>query len=127
MSEHDEQKLFFDYVAIEAKTDPRWLTIYAIPNGAHLANGARSYKRLESEGLKKGVLDVNIDYPAGRYHGLRLELKIKPNKVTKEQIEWIDRHRGNGYAAFVCWSGEEAYNTVKAYFTLKRELGFVVQ
>jgi hypothetical protein len=53
---------------------------------------------------------------AQAYHGLFIEMKRKPNKLTKNQEDWMRRLYLAGYCVRVAWSGEEAIELVKEYF-----------
>jgi hypothetical protein len=59
-------------------------------------------------GARAGVADIVMLKPAGGYHGLVLELKVKPNRPTISQCEFLKAAREQGYAA--CWS--DSYNTI---------------
>ncbi len=52
------------------------------------------------------------------YAGLIIELKIKPNKPTKEQLEFLKTMNANGYLAVVRWSADEAIRTIKDYLMI---------
>ena len=71
MSEHDEQKTFFDWVRLN-----RWLApslevrkamklCYSVPNGAHM--GKAQAGKMLAEGMTKGILDINLDWPVIRF------------------------------------------------------------
>lgn len=114
-SEHKEQVAYFQWVDLMAKQDSRYLNIFAIPNGG-LRNIVTAAK-MKKEGVRKGVPDIAIMFPAQGYHGMFLELKIKPNKPSKEQEEWIDRLMRSAYFATVCWSTEELIQTTEWYMS----------
>ena len=84
--------------------------LYAIPNG-----GAR--RRVEAaimkgEGVRAGMLDLCLAFPANGYHGLYIEMKRLKGGVTSEaQRDWIARLSGVGYRADVC-AGYEAARAV---------------
>lgn len=63
--------------------------------------------RLKKKGVKKGVPDILIFEPRGKYNGLAVELKIKPNKVSKEQNEWLSQLVIKGWQTSVCYSFDE--------------------
>lgn len=113
-TEHAEQCAFFEYVRYKALSDERYSCITAVPNA-----GKRSPQwgaRMVREGLSKGTPDTMILVPSNGYHGLIIEFKIKPNKLTKEQAQWIDRLNKNGYCATVAWSATEAISILEKYF-----------
>ena len=112
-SEHTEQCKFFEYCIWKANADSRYGMVVATPNAAK-----RSFvvgKRMKREGLKKGFPDISCLVPNSTYHGLFIEMKVKPNKCSKEQQEWIDKLNGSGYLAVVAWSGDEAISIFESY------------
>jgi hypothetical protein len=73
---------------------------------------------LRRMGLKSGVSDFLLARPSGRYHGLFLELKRKEGgREMPAQVEWINKMRELGYAAFFCYGCDSAIETVKAYLS----------
>lgn len=112
--EHDEQSAYFDWVRWNECRDERFQQIYAIPNG-QLRSTAIGV-RLKREGVRAGVLDINIDVPSGKYHGARIEMKAGRNRPTKKQAEQIERNEKFGYVSTVCWSAAEAILFTMAYF-----------
>lgn len=115
-SEHAEQVAYFNWVAIKANSDIRYKNIYAIPNAGKRSIGAAMYYK--AEGLKAGVLDINVDWPCGNYHGLRIEMKARGKTISKAQAEWIARYTRAGYATALAFSFEEAKIYTERYFDL---------
>lgn len=74
----------------------------------HVANERKTSfqagKRLKDKGVKSGVPDCVIFTPNKIYNGLALELKIKPNKPTKNQLEWLSK------LSLINWCTDVAYN-----------------
>lgn len=78
---------------------------------------------LEAYNLKKcGVIAGPLDYffmlPSGFFHGMWIEFKIKPNKLTKYQEQFIKTAQDAGYHCVVAWNWEEAVKHVEAYLNL---------
>jgi len=73
----------------------KWL--FHIPNGGarHRAVAAK----LKAEGVKKGGSDYLLPAPRSGFCGLFIELKAGKNRPTKEQKEFIDDMRAQGYRA----------------------------
>lgn len=89
--------------------------LYAVPNGANVTETHRM--RLVSEGLMPGWPDLNLDWPSGDYHGLRIEVK-KPGGRLGERQKMISRSIGQaGYAWTVAWSIDEIVDKVISYVT----------
>ena len=59
--------------------------------------------------------DIFIPVVRDKYAGLFIEMKVKPNRVSKEQAECLQQLNANGYLACVCWSGDEAIDVLKQY------------
>lgn len=86
---------------------------YHCPNG-----GTRNYKeaaRLKREGVKSGVPDVTICEARHGFHGFYLELKVKYNSTSDNQIEFLQRLEANGYKTAVTKSLDEAIDLIDEY------------
>lgn len=116
-SEHLEQSAFFNYIKLIANyPENKYLFLaFAVPNWRP-KKSQRMY--LGAEGVKAGVPDVWLALPRGRYHGLVIEMKVKPNKPTKHQIKWIKQLNEVGYLAVVCYGFEEAREILDNYLAL---------
>lgn len=101
-------KVLFTHIANERQTTPQ--------RGAKL-------KRM---GVKKGMPDFTIFEPVFirdyrhnvKFCGLAIELKIKPNKLTKEQKEVLERLKSCGWQTDVCYDFDQAKKTIDEYFKL---------
>lgn len=64
---------------------------------------------LKRMGVSKGFPDIEVPLPSGQYHGFYLEMKRqKGGKVSREQREWLEYLKDNGYYAEVANGFEEA-------------------
>ena len=82
------------------------------------SEGVRSYifaARLKKMGWRKGMADIQLFVPAGRYHGLFIELKSMKGRPDKEQLEYLADLREQGYAACVCYGDEAAQKCIMDY------------
>lgn len=115
MSEHSEQAALFDWAAWQANLgrEPlRWL--FAIPNGELRKKSVAA--KLKEEGVKSGVPDIFLPYPSrGGHHGLFIEMKIKPNKPSAGQIDYLEWLAGCGYLAMVAYGFDEARAIIENY------------
>ncbi len=97
-TEAEEQKALFNWAAHMMGTWPELELMYHTPN-----EGKRSPKQgyvMKQEGLKKGVPDICLPVPRGKYHGLYIELKrLNGGRKTHEQKYYINALRQLGYAA----------------------------
>jgi len=169
-TEHAHQRAFFAWVnmvsrfgfeaglAMEAYTNPAYhrdilqavpglALMHAIPNGG-LRSKATAGK-LKAEGVKSGVLDTFLPWPAkykyptnipfsindeasnvvvyeeGWYCGLYVEFKKPEEKTRKDgglspaQVEFMDAARNAGYCCRVAYNWAEAANLVMLYLDVE--------
>ena len=108
----------------------RWIDLLVLPNGLkpgqfffHVANGGARDKTeagiLKGQGVRAGWPDYCLDLPAGRFHGLRLELKADEGaKPPPHQLEILARLESVGFKCCVAWGFEEAQRYVSDYLDL---------
>ena len=90
-----------------------------IPNGAFLGGDkrqrARQMARLKAEGLQPGAADYLLAHSNGKFPGMFLEIKALNKKPTKDQIEFLDDMRSEGYCA--CWAAgvDECWHMIEWY------------
>lgn len=87
--------------------------IYAIPNGGK-RNSIVAIK-LKAEGVTSGIPDLHIPIANRFYHGLYIEMKVKPNSPTTSQEEMMNQLQANGYKCSVCYSLDEFMEVVSKY------------
>ncbi len=118
LSEHQEQCMFFEELAIRYPEVRK--VSFAVPNGGKRDKGVA--RKLKKEGVTAGVPDIFIDWPNKKYHGLRIELKrvraAKPKTEPNQKI-WIANLNKKGYYACVAYGAEEAIKIVKEYLNVK--------
>ena len=114
MSEHTEQQALFEWAAWQANLGVEPLRLmFAIPNGG-LRNKATA-GRLKAEGVKAGVPDIMLPWPAQHYHGLFIEIKVGENKATAEQLYWLAWLNDAGYQAKIAYGWKEAKIIIEEY------------
>lgn len=130
-SEHHEQVALFAWARLHEKDTPELALLFAVPNGALRPYAMRLDRRgqpvryspigqrLAAEGLKRGVPDVWLPVPRGRYHGLVLEMKWGRNRPTAQQTWWLGQLTTQGWCTAVCWSTEAAIGMISDYLALK--------
>lgn len=111
--EHIEQVKLFDWLRYQSNINPELVFAFAIPNGGQ--RNIRTAMNLKAEGVKRGVPDICLPVPKGKYHGLFIELKAGKNKPTPEQIHYIDFLSAGGYKAVVCYGFDEAREVILNY------------
>lgn len=116
-SETSEQQAVIEWVTYAQGRYPALKNLYHVPNEGKRSKATAGI--LASMGLKPGVPDLILDYPAGKYHGLRIEMKYGKNTPTEEQMEWLRRLQAAGYFVAVVWSSSAAIHLLTEYVNLK--------
>ncbi len=117
-SESAHQKALFCWAALpdQQRAYPELSLMFAIPNGGERNKIVAG--NLKAEGVKAGVLDIFLPVSRGGFHGLFIEMKVKPNKPTKEQQDFQTAVEIQGYATLVCYSWVEAALGIERYLNL---------
>lgn len=118
-TEEKEQTTFFRWLGY-AHPNLRKV-VYAIPNGGS-RNIFEAYN-MKLAGVTAGIPDVNVDIPAkdGKYHGLRLEFKVKGRKCTPIQQDIHEALRAQNYRV------ETVYSWIEAQKVFSTHCGFPIQ
>lgn len=66
-------------------------------------------------GVKSGCPDILIFTPIRPFVGLAIELKIKPNKVSPNQKEFLNQLLSCGWMTFVGFNFEETKHVIDEY------------
>ena len=69
----------------------------------------------KAAGYRRGFPDLFIYEPAGKFHGLAIELKVKGNYATEAQKEVLQILNNKGYKAVVCTGIDETLQTINDY------------
>jgi hypothetical protein len=72
--------------------------------------------KMKATGYVKGVPDLQIFEPMGKYHGLLIEIKDIKGVVSKEQKEWIKELNERGYYATYSRGFESTIKVIDDYF-----------
>ena len=115
--EEQAQTAFFDFCALMASAHPAYALAYHVPNERKASIQRRV--ALKRAGVRKGVPDIVVPVPCGSFAALYIELKIKPNKPSPEQLDLISRLNQAGNFATVAWSADEAIELMKLYVSGK--------
>jgi len=103
-------KVLFCHIANERKAH-----VYRKQNGTTYSPDGQKLKRM---GVRKGMPDLlifeNKGIPALDYfkNGLAIELKIKPNKPTTEQLDILEKLQYRGWRTAICFSFDEAKEVI---------------
>lgn len=118
-SEGSQQKALMAWAAMNITNYPQLKWLVHIPNGG--TRNLREAVELKAQGVKAGVPDLMLAYSAYKssaddwYHGLFIEMKVKPNKASQEQLDWLANLHGEGYYTCICYSWIEARDIIVNY------------
>lgn len=123
MSETKEQQALIEYAMHVPELRD---TIFAVPNGAHLAGDGKQkaiqIARLKREGLRPGVFDLVVPVPIlrrpleiGEAAGLFLEMKTRSGSVSKDQQSWGEIVRAVGYEAEIAFGLDHGIRILDSY------------
>lgn len=108
-TEWREQSKLFEYSSFFDRL--KWM--FAIPNGGY--RRPSEAVMLKRTGVKAGVSDVFLPIPSNGKHGMFIEMKVKPNKPTNDQLEFLESMSSEGYETCVCYSADEAIKKIHDY------------
>lgn len=85
-----------------------------IPNGGK--RNVREAVKFKRMGVRRGLPDFLIFETNDPYlRGVAIELKVKPNKPSSEQLEVIEELKRLKWAAHICYSFNEAKIIIDKY------------
>ena len=100
------------------KTVMEWVRLHPMLKGLvlHFPNEGRRTKRfgglLKELGMRAGVVDLLIAMPRHGYGGAWLELKSANGILSPLQKQFLEDMSQQNYFTAVCWSINEAINTI---------------
>jgi len=113
--EEQQQTAFFDYCRAMAHVHKGYELAFAIPN-ERKASIAR-HVAMKRAGLTKGIPDICVPIANDKYSALYIEMKIKPNKASSEQMDILRKLNAAGNYAVICWSANEAIEIISKYLS----------
>jgi len=115
LTEEQHQIELFRQLEILSKKNPEYSMVFHIPNGG-MRNKATA-ARLKAAGVKAGIPDLLVPVPRGKYGGLFVELKSlkRGAKLSKEQLEMIEKLRRYDYVVAICYGWREALKAISGY------------
>lgn len=121
-TEHGHQAAIFNWSQQNLDKYPVLKYLFAVPNGFY--GSAAQKGKMKAEGLKLGVPDIwlpvkskpyIIGIETDQYSGLVIELKVKKNVPTQDQLDWLAFLKQQGYQCWVCYGWEEARDKIVEY------------
>jgi len=108
--EHEFQKVVVRYLNLKK------IPFFAVPNGGK--RNPITAKKLKAEGVLAGVADLFIMIGNSKYHGLFLELKIKPNSQEVNQKKFEDLAKNNHYCYKLAFNIDEVIEILDIYLKI---------
>ena len=112
-TEHAEAVTLMRVIKYHEGKYPSLKLLFAVPNGGDRNKIVAA--KMKAEGIKEGVPDYIFPVPCGTYNGLAIELKSMTGYASREQKNWIEQLRNNGWRAEVCRGWESAWSVVQDY------------
>jgi len=112
-TEHVEATRLMRVVKLHEAKFPALRLLFAVPNGGDRNKLVAA--KMKREGVKPGVPDYLLPVARGGFHGLAVELKSMTGCASREQKQWIEALRAEGWKVEVCRGWEAAWDVVKGY------------
>ena len=109
--------VFFDYCRAMAHAHKGYGLAFHIPNESKSSIQRRM--TMKRAGVKKGIPDICVPIANDKFASLFIEMKIKPNKPSPEQMQLIRELNQVGNYAALCWSADEAIEMLNKYLNNK--------
>lgn len=116
-SEYAEQVAVIDWARANTKTCHALEYLFHIPNGGHRSKVSAA--RLKRAGVKKGIPDLMLPFPAKGYHGLFIEMKkMSGGKISDDQRSCHSFLGDSGYVVYICFNAKQAIKTICDYLCI---------
>lgn len=112
-SEDVEQQAVIQWARMSSGRYPELALLHHIPNGGN--RNAREGAKLKRMGVLAGVPDLHLPAARGGYISLYIEMKFGGGRTSKGQQDFISLATEFDNCCRVCYSAEEAIETIKAY------------
>lgn len=111
--EEQEQTAFFDYCRAMSHVHSGYALAFAIPNERKASIQRRI--AMKRAGLTKGIPDICVPVGNDKFNALFIEMKVKPNRASPEQMDILRKLNAVGNYAVICWSADEAIEIITKY------------
>lgn len=120
LTEQEIQYAIFEWIRALTSLRPVLSLVVAYPSqGGAGEDNIRRGKVRKKEGQAKGFPDIMILVPKGKYHGAFLEVKREGEKPRKEQTEWLEELKLQGYKAEWRAGYDECIKFICEYLEIK--------
>ena len=119
IAEETIHKIVMEWASINPVTKPYHSLFLHYPN-----SGKRTLhygKLLKDMGMRKGVVDLFIAVPRRGFGGAWIELKSENGVLGPEQKLFLEQVATQNFYAAVCWSIDQAIETISWYFGSEAE------
>lgn len=116
-TEHVEAKRLMRVVKLHEPKYPTLRLMFAVPNGGDRNKIVAA--KMKAEGVKPGVPDYLLPAARNGFNGLAIELKSMTGSASREQKQWIENLRDEGWKAEVCRGWEKAWDVIREYVEVK--------
>jgi hypothetical protein len=117
--EETEQQAVIQWARLSSGRFPELALLHHIPNGG--SRNVREGAKLKRMGVLAGVPDLHLPAARGGYHSLYIEMKFGDGRISREQKEFMNLARRYGNCCRICYSAEEAIQTIKDYLNNRIE------
>ena len=97
---------------------PELKLLYHIKN--ETKEGAKQVAIDKALGVKRGVPDLHLPVPRGRYHSLYIEMKNETGRPTRDQDWWGEQLTAQGNMCEVCHGWKDAVRVLEWYLNLSK-------
>jgi hypothetical protein len=97
--------------------NPAYALAFHVPNERRASIPRRV--ALKRAGVRKGIPDIVVPVSNDKYSGLYIEMKVKPNKASPEQMAILRQLNSVGNYAVLCWSAQDAIEIINKYVSNK--------
>lgn len=118
-TESGHQRAVFCWAALNQTKWPELRWLHHIPNGGARGDDAKTRairgNALKAEGVRTGVSDLCLPVKRGQWSGLYIEMKKPGGKESKEQKEFGEFVKSQGFGYVVCDHWEKAVQVLTEY------------
>ena len=109
-----EQEKVIKWARDNEKNYPFLWMLHSSLNGVKLSKTQAG--KAKASGMLSGVPDLFLPLPKNGHHGLYIEMKSATGRIIPSQSRYLKTVSDFGYAAFVCYSADEAIEKIKSYY-----------
>jgi len=109
-----EQEKVIKWARDNEKSYPFLWMLHSSLNGVKLSKTQAG--KAKASGMLSGVPDLFLPVRSFQYCGLYIEMKSATGRIMPSQSRYLKTVSDFGYAAFVCYSADEAIEKIKSYY-----------